>query len=216
MSDSYVLFVKVEDRICNQASLSIRLEKPDHKVVITNWELPQELTCTDRLETAITMKNQGKEKEDATITLESKILGINATTDPFQLEKKDTKVTKKVKFDLPNTQTGKYPLTLSVKYGNEITTIQKNVSVTCSQAETNVQQYPLDIEHLNVEQSLVKKQDPLWSVIILFIVLNTLVIGSIIIVRASQESKENQFVDVRKPLSRPESKSTLTRNSKKL
>jgi hypothetical protein len=91
--NDFVIFAMVdaqnEEEVCNQAYVPINIEREREKVIISDFSIPQTLSCGEDIQPTINIENIGKKNEKVYLVLESPELNINEKTDSFELEKFD-------------------------------------------------------------------------------------------------------------------------------
>lgn len=134
LDDDYVLFVKVDDDICNQEHVSLDIKRPASKVVISEFEIPDKVSCGDVVSVEIEIENVGSKDKDVSIALASGKLGVSEKSGTFKLEKygEDDRETRKFTFSVDDDlKPGVYTVIASVSYSGKIERVSHDLEVTC-------------------------------------------------------------------------------------
>ncbi len=139
LEDKYYLYVKGEDNICNQAFIQLNMQRKDHDVVIDNFDLPLEASCSDLIKSSVRVKNIGLKDENLSISILSSDLKLSTETPDFLVEKYDGSNTGTRNFFLQmpdNIATGVYNITASVDYSGYKTKLVKQIKLSsCASLE---------------------------------------------------------------------------------
>ena len=137
----YVLYIKAEDQICNEIIQNIKIEEPDHKLIIKSLELPTDISCNSDIQINTKIKNLGNNEENAFLTIENSNLGINTSTQQFSIEengKKDITVNN-ILIHIPYNATGEFTLKTTLDYDFDKVIKEYTISVLCN----NIKEYDL-------------------------------------------------------------------------
>ena len=137
----YVLYIKAEDQICNEIIQNIKIEEPDHKLIIKSLELPTDISCNSDIQINTKIKNLGNNEEIAFLSIENYNLGINTSTQQFSIErngKKDIAVNN-ILIHIPDNAAGEFTLKGTTDYDFEKVIKEYTISVLCN----NIEEYDL-------------------------------------------------------------------------
>ncbi|MBI2631455.1 hypothetical protein HYW75_00440, partial [Candidatus Pacearchaeota archaeon] len=139
LKHSYIVYVKAEDDICNEAIQKIKIEKPEHKVIIKSLDIQEEIRCNSDIEINARIKNLGDNEESILIMIENPDLGIEIETDQFILEENGERdsTNKNLIMHIPEDVEGDYMFKTTLDYGIDNVVIDNNVSISCDVSENN-------------------------------------------------------------------------------
>jgi len=137
LDDDFVLFVKVEDDICNQEFIELDLERKDDHVIISKFDLPSKASCGESIGARVRVENVGSKDQDVEISLLGDELGIYLDSGVFELEEydEDDKETKEFNIRIPDDASGEYEVVAQVSYNGGRDEITESVDVECSKRE---------------------------------------------------------------------------------
>jgi len=138
LDDEYALFVKASDDVCNQEYVSLDINRPESKVVISKFDIPSIVSCGDSINVRVRVENIGSEDKDVVVSLKNNKLGLDEKSETFELEKfdEDDSKTKEFVFLVSgDTDPGSYDLVASVSYGSKTEKISKEIEVECGSEE---------------------------------------------------------------------------------
>jgi len=197
----YAIYAYVEDddnsSICNSNYNTLNIERKNHDVVMSSFELPEGLSCKDSGQISLKVTNFGKVKEkNMSLSIENKELGIKQTTEEFSLDsyEGDNQVTKVFDIDIPqDAAQGKYTIKAKLVYRNEyVTENQQLTLMNCvktelvSEESERIESKPT-VEKQKVEFKL-NNETSLWiiSFMLLIAILTMLATIIVVIIRRNQ------------------------------
>ena len=141
-SHTYYLFAKAEDDICNQRYVELDIERPEEKIIISEFEIPETAACGSFIEARVKVENQGSEEQDITISVLNNELNIEDSIQfPLEEFEEDDSQTEYFSFLLPsNIHSGIYTMRAAVQYNSNIETSTKNIEVQCETQEFSTQE----------------------------------------------------------------------------
>ena len=140
VDESYAIFVRVEDEVCNQDFINVDLERDDHKVIISKISMPSSVSCGESFTLKAITENIGLNTEDVTLSLTNSQLGINLKLDTFELEKygEDDKAVKEFLVTVPqDAEAGEYDLSTKASYKTGLAAQTETLEVVCQSGQTN-------------------------------------------------------------------------------
>lgn len=114
----YALYVKAEDKECNDEYVKIKIEKQEQDVFINSFDLPIEASCGEDINFKVKAFNRGQDIEDVYILLENKELKLSEESETFNLDSGDNKE-EEFSFTIPQTKNKDYNIKASVFYGDK-------------------------------------------------------------------------------------------------
>ncbi len=206
LNNDNVLFVKVEDKICNQAYLELNLERSRHQVVINNFDIPNEVQCGKNIDVKIEAENTGKSDENVYIEVKSEGLEIDGKSDTFELEEAggDDKDRKTLRFNIPEDANGEHILETTVHYGSLKAMASKTIRVECFEEMVNEdpklestsnteEENTLSLNSVSSRGNVPQKSNLMMIIWILIIFL--LVVSFILMFIAKRSRKLNKILD---------------------
>ncbi len=139
--NNLALLVVVEDDICNQDSIPIRIERQKEDIEILGVTLPQTVTCGEEIEAKVRVENRGERDQSLRIKIKNDKLKIHKESELFKLEKygKDDRESRKLSLIIPQkVKSGTYTLEISALSSTEQEMIQKDVGISCVTEEVPI------------------------------------------------------------------------------
>jgi len=134
LEKEYVLFVKVDDDICSQKFMDLEIERPQSRVIISDFELPERALCGETITAIVEVENAGSEDRDVIIKVRNDALGIREEANQFELEKygDDDGEKEEFTFTIPeDTGPGEYDVKATVDYSSKRATEVKKIEIEC-------------------------------------------------------------------------------------
>ena len=182
--DEFIVYVRAEAENdlehCNEESVSIKIKRDRHKVVVEEFVLsPYTIKCGQDITADVWIKNIGKKDEDVKVVLESPELHIFEETLEFELET-DRKDESLFKVRIPEgIEAGEYNIRARVMFDGEYEEETRELIVVCPKIKVDETGKDKIIK-LNGDK--VQKQDDLYGIlnIILLVGIIALFLGIII------------------------------------
>lgn len=148
-SDEFELFVRAfekgeEDVNCNQDSISLDIDVPDHKLLIDSFTLtPTVAECGSTVTGSLVLRNLGSSDEDVTVEVLNEQLKIAQTSSPIEVQEDRDENVEQVNFRFvvpQNSKDGNYAIEAKANYGGLVTAQKTLTLVNCG--STPIPQQP--------------------------------------------------------------------------
>ncbi len=139
LDDRYAVFVKAEGDVCNQKFKNLEIERPEDKIVISDFNMPAAAFCGESVNLDVVIKNVGTDEQDVSLEVGSSSLGIDKRFD-FRLEEFDGDDEKKEKimFAVPyDAETGEYEINARAVYGSKSESASQSLKVQCRKTDVD-------------------------------------------------------------------------------
>ena len=188
---SYAIFARAEDDdYCSQDFVRINVERKEHDVRITNFNIPSIINCGESFEASISVENYGDSDEDVKLSLTNSELGIGEEFS-FELERAgdSDRRTRSFNLHVPDYSEEKsYSVSARVMFSGEAESLDEEVIVRCDKQETELMR-DTGVVSLNSNQervvsrkSLTDRINGLGSAEMLIIIVDMFIILGIIFI----------------------------------
>jgi len=139
-SDEFELFVRAfergeEDVNCNQESISLDIDVPDHKLLIDSFTLtPAVAECGSTVTGSLVLRNLGSSDEDVTVEVLNEQLKIAQASSPIEVQEDRDENVEQVNFRFvvpQNAKDGNYAIQAKANYGGLVTAEKTLTLVNC-------------------------------------------------------------------------------------
>lgn len=135
LNNKYMLFVSAKDDECSQAYSEINLQRPQDKVELSKFDLPEKAECGERVTAKLRVENLGTVDQNTKLELKSTTLNVDETYS-YNLESygdDGNRESEDFTFVIPESlQSGEYELKANTIYDvSKRESVSKKIEVTC-------------------------------------------------------------------------------------
>jgi hypothetical protein len=184
LDNDFAIFVKAEDKICNQDFKDITINRPEKKIFIKEINFPEKAFCGERIKAKIELENIGKNDQDISIEVESNSLDISEESNIFEIRSRDEE-SEDFTFDIPTEiNSGIYEIQFKI-LANKALSETREINIQCQTPKQQITQLveppePIQLSSSSKQESL---QEPTQSPIALSLLMtmSTLLLSGLLL-----------------------------------